>query len=43
LRVQDAYENFNQSGAYGIALVLAAMSVIVLVAMTLLRPKEDAV
>ena len=42
LRVQDAYENFNQSGAYGIALVLAAMSVIVLVAMTLLRPKEDA-
>ena len=42
LRVQDAYENFNQSGAYGIALVLAAMSVIVLVAMTLLRPKEEA-
>jgi sulfate transport system permease protein len=42
LRVQDAYENFNQAGAYGIALVLAAMSVIVLVAMTLLKPKEDA-
>jgi len=42
LRVQDAYENFNQSGAYGIALVLAAMSVVVLVAMTLLRPKEAA-
>jgi sulfate/thiosulfate transport system permease protein len=41
LRVQDAYENFNQSGAYGIALVLAALSVIVLVAMTLLRPKEE--
>jgi sulfate transport system permease protein len=42
LRVQDAYENYNQSGAYGIALVLAAMSVIVLVAMTLLKPKEGA-
>jgi sulfate transport system permease protein len=42
LRVQDAYENYNQSGAYGISLVLAAMSVIVLVAMTLLKPKEAA-
>jgi len=42
LRVQDAYENFNQAGAYGIALVLAAMSVLVLVTMTLLKPKEDA-
>ena len=42
LRVQDAYENYNQAGAYGIALVLAVMSVIVLVAMTLLRPKEEA-
>jgi sulfate/thiosulfate transport system permease protein len=41
LRVEDAYENFNQAGAYGIALVLAAMSVVVLVAMTLLRPKEE--
>ena len=40
LRVQDAYENYNQSGAYGISLVLAAMSVVVLVAMTLLKPKE---
>jgi sulfate/thiosulfate transport system permease protein len=42
LRVQDAYENYNQSGAYGISLVLAAMSVVVLVAMTLLKPKEEA-
>jgi sulfate/thiosulfate transport system permease protein len=42
LRVQDAYENFNQAGAYGIALVLAAASVVVLVAMTLVRPKERA-
>jgi sulfate/thiosulfate transport system permease protein len=41
LRVQDAYENFDQAGAYGIALVLATMSVIVLIAMTLLKPKEE--
>jgi sulfate transport system permease protein len=40
LRVQDAYENFDPSGAYGISLVLAVISVIVLVAMTLLKPKE---
>jgi sulfate transport system permease protein len=40
LRVQDAYENFDLSGAYGISLVLAVLSVIVLVAMTLLKPKE---
>jgi sulfate transport system permease protein len=42
LRVQDYYENFNQTGSYGIAIVLAAISVLVLVAMTLLRPKESA-
>jgi sulfate transport system permease protein len=42
LRVQDAYENFDLPGAYGISLVLAVMSVIVLAAMTLLKPKEEA-
>jgi len=41
LRVQDLYENFDVPGAYGISLVLAVMSVIVLIAMTLLRPKEE--
>ncbi|MGZ4672869.1 MAG: sulfate ABC transporter permease, partial [Ilumatobacteraceae bacterium] len=35
LRVQDLYENFDVAGAYGISLVLAVMSVIVLIAMTL--------
>ena len=40
LRVQDAYENFDLAGAYGISIVLAVMSVIVLVAMTFLKPKE---
>src|SRR5689334_23442732 len=42
LRVQDAYENFDTSGAYGVSLVLAAMSVLVLLAMTFLKPKEEA-
>jgi len=41
LRVQDAYENFNTAGAYAISLVLAAISVVVLVAMTLLKPREE--
>jgi sulfate transport system permease protein len=41
LRVQDAYDNYNQSGAYGISLVLAAISVVVLVTMTLLEPGEE--
>ncbi len=41
LRVQDLYENFDVAGAYGISLVLAVMSVIVLIAMTFLRPKEN--
>jgi sulfate transport system permease protein len=41
LRVQDYYENFNLAGAYGISIVLAVISVVVLVAMTLLKPKED--
>jgi sulfate transport system permease protein len=43
LRVQDAYENFNTAGAYAISLVLAAIAVVVLVAMTLLEPKEERV
>src|SRR4051794_25939083 len=41
LRVQDAYENFDLPGAYGVSLVLAAMSVLVLVAMTLLKPRQE--
>jgi sulfate transport system permease protein len=42
LRVEDAYTNFDTSGAYAISLVLAAMAVVVLVAMTFLKPKEAA-
>jgi sulfate transport system permease protein len=40
LRVQGYYENINQGGAFGVALVLAGIAVVVLVLMTLLKPKE---
>jgi sulfate/thiosulfate transport system permease protein len=40
LRVQDYYENLNQGGAYGVALVLGVIAIVVLIAMTLLKPKE---
>jgi sulfate transport system permease protein len=40
LRVQDYYENLNQAGAYGISLALCGIALVVLVVMTLLKPKE---
>jgi len=40
LAVQDSYENLNLAGAYGIALVLAAIALGVLALMMLLKPKE---
>jgi sulfate transport system permease protein len=40
LRVQDYYENLNQAGAYGVSLLLGAIAIVVLVLMTLLKPKE---
>jgi sulfate transport system permease protein len=42
LQVQDDYDNFNTTGAYAISLLLAAIAVLVLVAMTVARPKEEA-
>ena len=42
LRVEDRYDNFDLAGAYSIAIVLAIMAIVVLVAMTLLKPKEEA-
>jgi sulfate transport system permease protein len=42
LRVQERYESFDLAGAYAISLVLAAIAVLVLIAMTLIRPKEGA-
>jgi sulfate/thiosulfate transport system permease protein len=41
LRVQDAYENFDLAGAYGISLVLAVLSVVVLIAMTFFKPNQE--
>jgi sulfate/thiosulfate transport system permease protein len=40
LRVQERYESFDIAGAYAISIVLATMAIIVLVAMTAIRPKE---
>jgi sulfate transport system permease protein len=42
LRVQERYESFDLAGAYAISLVLAAIAVVVLVAMTVIRPREEA-
>jgi len=40
LQVQDYYENFNQTGAYAVSLMLAVVAVIVLISMILIRPRE---
>ncbi len=40
LRVQERYESFDLAGAYAISLVLAAIAVVVLVTMTVIRPRE---
>jgi sulfate transport system permease protein len=39
--VEDLTLNFNTAGAYAVSLVLATIAVVVLVAMTLIRPRED--
>jgi sulfate/thiosulfate transport system permease protein len=41
LRVEERYENFDIAGAYGISLVLATIAVVVLVAMTVIKPREE--
>ncbi len=43
LRVQERYESFDLAGAYAISLVLAFVAVLVLLAMTLIRPKEETI
>ena len=40
LRVQDYYENLDQAGAYGVALLLGLIAIAVLAVMTMLKPKE---
>jgi sulfate transport system permease protein len=42
LRVQEEYENLHTSAAYGLSLTLAAIAVVVLVAMMLVKPREAA-
>jgi len=41
LRVQERFESFDLAGAYAISLVLALVAVVVLVAMSLAKPKEE--
>jgi sulfate transport system permease protein len=43
LRVEERYESFDLAGAYAISIVLALMAVLVLVALTVIRPKEEAI
>ena len=40
LRVQERYEAFDLAGAYAISIMLALIAILVLVAMTVIRPKE---
>lgn len=40
LRVQERYESYDLAGAYAISIVLATLAILVLVALTVLRPKE---
>jgi sulfate/thiosulfate transport system permease protein len=41
LRVQERWESFDVAGAYAISIVLATIAILVLVAMTIIRPKEE--
>jgi sulfate transport system permease protein len=43
IRVEDLTLSFNTAGAYAVSLVLATMAIVVLVAMTLIRPQEKTV
>jgi sulfate transport system permease protein len=41
LYVQSSYDNFDQTGAYAAAVLLAALAIFALVAMTMIRPREE--
>ena len=41
LRVEERYDSFDVQGAYAISLVLALLAILVLVAMTAIKPKES--
>jgi sulfate/thiosulfate transport system permease protein len=42
LRVQERWESFDLAGAYAISILLALMAILVLVAMTVIKPREEA-
>jgi sulfate/thiosulfate transport system permease protein len=42
-RVEELTQNFQTAGAFGVSLVLATIAVVVLVALTVIRPREGAV
>jgi sulfate transport system permease protein len=39
--VQASYENYNQTGAYAAAVLLAGLAILTLLLMTRLRPREE--
>jgi sulfate/thiosulfate transport system permease protein len=41
LRVQERWESFDIAGAYAISIILALIAVLVLVVMSVIRPKEE--
>ncbi len=43
LRVEERYDSFDLAGAYAISIVLALIAITVLLAMTLVKPKEGTV
>jgi sulfate/thiosulfate transport system permease protein len=43
LRVQERWESLDLAGAYAISIALASLAVLVLVALTVIRPREEPV
>ena len=43
LRVEERYDSFDLAGAYAISIVLALIAIAVLLAMTLVKPREGTV
>jgi sulfate/thiosulfate transport system permease protein len=41
LRVEERYESFDLAGAYAISIMLALIAILVLVTMTVIRPREE--
>jgi len=41
LRVEERYDSFDLAGAYAIAIVLALLAIAVLLAMTIIKPREE--